>query len=422
MEHKRQRVQFGWLDLKKRRNGPEVWVLRYRETLADGSKRVPSLIVGSIEKYPTESRARTASMSLLLSINQEKPEGVPVPFGAVIERYLAQEIPERNSTASRYRSWLKNYIKPKWAECSLDQIKPLAVEDWLKRLSLAPKSKSHLKNLMRVLFNAAMRWELISYQLNPMSLVRVKDGSKRKREPKILSAEEFRQMLEHILEPFRTMCIVAMCMGLRVSEVLGLKWCDIDWEGMRVGIRQSYVYGIPGAVKTPASQRWMPLDRSLAEELRQHQLRSASPVMPEGWIFANPATGKPYWPGRIQENWLVPAAEKVGLGRIGWHTFRHSHSSLLHALGVDLKVQQELLRHADIRTTMNIYTHAVPAALREANSKVVNLVFPAQVACELNAPLSSLANLQLTVRKGNIGRGGGDRTHDLRLKRPLLYH
>ena len=161
MEHKRRRVQFGWLDLKMRKNGPEVWVLRYRETLADGSKRVPSLIVGSIEEYPTESRARTASMSRLLSINQEKPEGVSVPFGAVIERYLAKELPERNSTASRYRSWLKNYVQPKWAECSLDQIKPVAVEDWLKRLSLAPKSKSHLKNLMRVLFNAALRWELI---------------------------------------------------------------------------------------------------------------------------------------------------------------------------------------------------------------------------------------------------------------------
>jgi integrase len=125
---------------------------------------------------------------------------------------------------------------------------------------------------MRVLFNAAMRWELISYQLNPMSLVRVKDGSKRKREPKTLSAEEFRQMLEHIPEPFRTMCIVAMCMGLRVSEILGLKWCDIDWEGMRVDIRQLYVYGLPGAVKTPASRRWMPLDRSLAEKLRHHHL------------------------------------------------------------------------------------------------------------------------------------------------------
>jgi integrase len=380
MEHKRQRVQFGWLDLKKRRNGPEVWVLRYRETLADGSKRVPSLIVGSIKDYPTVSRARTASMSLLLSINRERPEGVPVPFGAVIERYLAQELPERNSTASRYQSWLKNYVKPKWAECLLDQIKPLLVEDWLKKLSLAPKSKSHLKNLMHVLFNAAMRWELIPYQLNPMSLVRVKDGSRRIREPRVLSVDEFLQISEHIPEPFRTMCIVAMCMGLRISEILGLKWCDVDWEGMRIGIRQSYVYGKPGAVKTPTSQRWMPLDPSLAKKLRQHQLRCASPANKEDWVFANPNTGKPYWPGKVQENWLVPAAEKVGLGRIGWHTFRHSHSSLLHALGVDLKVQQELLRHADIRTTMNIYTHAVPAALRKANSKVVRLVLPAQVA------------------------------------------
>src|SRR6202050_1165982 len=204
MEHKRRRVQFGWLDLKMRKNGPEVWVLRYRETLADGSKRVPSLIVGSIEEYPTESRARTASMSRLLSINQEKPEGVSLPFGAVIERYLAKELPERNSTASRYRSWLKNYVQPKWAECSLDQIKPVAVEDWLKRLSLAPKSKSHLKNLMRVLFNAALRWELIPYQLNPMSLVRVKDGSKRKREPKTLSAGEFWRRLVHLPPPART--------------------------------------------------------------------------------------------------------------------------------------------------------------------------------------------------------------------------
>jgi integrase len=172
-------------------------------------------------------------------------------------------------------------------------------------------------------------------------------------EPTALSADQFRKLLEHIPEPFRTMCIVAMRLGLRVGEVLGLQWDAVDWDGSRIAIRQSYVHGRPGDVKTPGSQRWMPLDRSLAETLRQHQLRSTSPVNSEDWVFANPETGKPFWPGRVQENWLVPAATKAGLGRIGWHTFRHSHSTLLHALGVDLKVQQELLRHADIRTTMN---------------------------------------------------------------------
>jgi integrase len=61
---------------------------------------------------------------------------------------------------------------------------------------------------------------------------------------------------------------------------------------------------------------------------------------------------------------------------MGWHSFRHSYSTLLRSLQVDLKVQQELLRHSDIRTTMNIYTQAVPDAMREANSRVVEMVIP----------------------------------------------
>jgi len=72
--------------------------------------------------------------------------------------------------------------------------------------------------------------------------------------------------------------------------------------------------------------------------------------------------------------------------------------------GVDLKVQQELLRHADIRTT--IYTQAVPTALREANSKVVRLVLPAQLP-DVNGPLEKS---QIITYEGDVGRGGGDRT------------
>ena len=212
MEHKRQRVQFGWVCLKARKKGPDVWVLRYRENLPDGSSIRRSVAIGTVEEYPNESQARKAALSWLLSMNAEPANGPPVSFGAIIHRYLAEEIPERPSTASRYRCWLKNHVEPKWRDSPIEQIKPLLVEEWLKKLDLAPKSKSHLKNLMRVLFNAAMRWELIPYHLNPMSLVRVKDSSKRQREPKALSVDEFRRVLENIPEPFRTMCIVAMCL------------------------------------------------------------------------------------------------------------------------------------------------------------------------------------------------------------------
>ena len=71
---------------------------------------------------------------------------------------------------------------------------------------------------------------------------------------------------------------------------------------------------------------------------------------------------EPWWPWTIQREHLRPAGISAGLGSIGWHTFRHTYSTMLRALRVDLKVQQELLRHADIRTTMNIYTQAVPVA------------------------------------------------------------
>jgi integrase len=73
---------------------------------------------------------------------------------------------------------------------------------------------------------------------------------------------------------------------------------------------------------------------------------------------------------------LLLAGIRAGLGPIGWHSFRHSSSTLLHSLQVDLKVQQELLRHSDIRTTMNIYTQVVPNAIRKANSRIVEMVLP----------------------------------------------
>jgi len=107
------------------------------------------------------------------------------------------------------------------------------------------------------------------------------------------------------------------------SGFLGLRWDDIDWEGPQLAVPHAYVYGKPGDVKTQASHRWMPLDRLLAERLLQHKARLAPLAKSDDWIFANPETGKPYWPGRIQENWLVPAAKKAGIGQIGWHTFRH---------------------------------------------------------------------------------------------------
>src|SRR5216683_1016886 len=372
---KRTRYQFGWLRRKSRKRGPDVCVWVYRSTTPVGKRKENSVIVGSVQQYPSEADAWKAAEGLRLSINNPS-SAEETTFGAVIDRYIREAIPKRRVTQSRYRSWLKNHIKPHWGNVSLAKVKPLSVEKWIEGLNLAPKSRGHVRSMMHVLFNWAMRWELMEYNRNPMSLLKLKGLTKRVKQPRALSVEDLQSLWTHLDEDTRTMSMVDASLGLRASELLGLRWEDFDWKSLRVKIRRSWVYGRVEAVKTEGSEKWLPLDSNLADILRWHREKMPDELLKTGWVFVSPFTGKPWWPHKIVRYHLRPAAEKAGIGRIGWHTFRHTYSTLLHAYGTDMKVQQELLRHSDIRTTMNIYTHTVSPALREANSKVVRMILP----------------------------------------------
>ena len=154
---------------------------------------------------------------------------------------------------------------------------------------------------------------------------------------------------------------MAASTGLRCSELFALRWLDFDWEGLTVLVRRAIVDGRVGEVKTKYSHSGLPLDPSLAEILFAWKRKSQF-GQDDDWIFASlqKAGELPLRSTKILENHIRPAAIRAGLGNnVGWHTFRHTYSSMLREIGVDLKVQQELLRHADIRTTMNIYTQAV---------------------------------------------------------------
>jgi len=83
---------------------------------------------------------------------------------------------------------------------------------------------------------------------------------------------------------------------------------------------------------------------------------------------------KPYWGQTIMRNVIRPAAVKIGIAQhIGWRTFRHTYSSLLAATKADIKVMQELLRHASSRVTLDTYTQAVTIHKRRAQSRVIRL-------------------------------------------------
>lgn len=92
------------------------------------------------------------------------------------------------------------------------------------------------------------------------------------------------------------------------------------------------------------------------------------------FVFARP-DGKTPWPDGILADYMKPTAKAASIGEIGWYAFRHTYSTLLHALGTKPAVQKEPLRHANIQTTVNLYIQAMSEDKREAVSKLVGVLW-----------------------------------------------
>ena len=378
----RNTYQHGWIETRPSKKQGLVFVYRWRERKPDGGYTKRSEVIGPVAMLKTEANAWRVIEHRKLDVNSDHPQGHTITIGMLVNRYLETELPElRHSTRSAYRSYLNNQVRPRWGDFPISKVKPFAVEQWLKGLDLAPRTKGHLHNLMRVLWNCAMRWELTEIGENPMKLVRVRGTSKRQREPMVLSVVQFRRLLEELDEPFRTMVILDLATGLRCSELFALKWCDVVWDDLTLLVRRGIVTGIVSDVKTKYSNAGIPLDPALAEVLLNWQRKTLF-KNPGDWVFASPyVAGKlPWYPWGVERRHIIPAGIRCGIGRIGWHTFRHTFRTLLDETGAPMKVQQELMRHADIRTTMNVYGKAMDESKRAAHCKVVRLVLPSKVA------------------------------------------
>jgi len=368
---KRRRYQYGCLTRKHHSISEDVWQFRFYETLPDGKRARRARVVGTLKQYPTRADALRAIEAFRVWLNLGHRYGRPIMVCALSTRYIEQELPfRRHSTQQSYRSALKHWISARWGDFLLDQVTPLAVEQWLRSLSLAPKTKLNLRTIFHVIYTYALRWNFTDR--NPIALVRQSGG--RRAIPRILTVQEIKLLLAELAEPCRTMVLVAACLGLRASEIMGLQWSDFDWDNRTVLIRRGVVNGRTGDTKTEASRKALPVDSALADALLELQGNRTLYTRSDEWVFGN-RLGRPRSQQDILRRHIRPAAVRAGLGKIGWHTFRHSYSTLLRSMGADIKVQQEFLRHSTVQSTMNVYTQAVSEQKRAANSAVVDLLF-----------------------------------------------
>lgn len=192
-----------------------------------------SRLIGTVREFLTKSSAWNAAQSFSPT-NGGNPTEVPSKRGEILtvkslaERYERERLPSRYSTARMYRNWLRNHILPKWGHLPITEVQPRPIELWLRGLTLSPKSKSHIRGVLHLLMEFAMWSGELEISRNPIDLVVVKGATKRTRQPRSLTVDEFHNFVQHLAEPFRTMALLSVCFGLRISECLALKWSDVD--------------------------------------------------------------------------------------------------------------------------------------------------------------------------------------------------
>jgi len=339
----------------------------------DGRRR--SKRIGTKAEFRSKAAAKKAAVPLMAEMQRhdEVAKLSHITVRELVRFYREERMPDQFSTKLGYDSWLNNHILPKWGDYAITGLQARPVELWLSTLALSPKSKVHIRGLLRVLWDYAMFRRDIPTQRNPIELVTIKGATKRSRAPRSLTVQEFQKFRSELEEPARTIALVCVCLGLRISECLALKWSDVDWLNGNLLVERGIVRQRVGRVKTKESQKLISISDEMMRVLKTWK-QSTQFSSPEDWIFASPLKL-----GRLPLSypWVWKTfqcvAIKAGIGKLGTHTMRHTYRSWLDALGTSVAVQQKLMRHSDVRTTMNVYGDVVTDEMKTANSKIAGL-------------------------------------------------
>lgn len=371
-----QRYQDGHLRRAKRKRGPDVWEFLWREHGPDGKRRQRTLTVGNLEELRTEREVLNRIQTLRMNINRDLCVSALMTFEDLVDHYRQTELLADNKTEktrTTYLVYLRKWILPTWGNKYLHDIKAVAVEHWLRNLNeLSNGSKCKIRNIMSGIFSHAIRYEFA--EKNPITAVR--QSGKRRKVPIILEPAELHRLFDQLELRERAMIVCDALTGMRRSELMGLQWADIDLLDLRINIARSVVDQVIGSCKTEASRKPVVIDEHIAQVLTAWRQESTY-TSPNDWVWASPQKRgrQPLWLATVMRYYIHPAVKRAGIDKkIGWHTFRHTFSTLVKSQGVDAKVVQELLRHASFKTTMDGYTQALEEPKRQAQAALANLI------------------------------------------------
>ena len=311
------------------------------------------------------------------------------------------------STYKRYCRMLETRLLPYFGHLYINKIKPTDIMKFYdllekdtqlvrKKGNNGSKTKKPLSGktilehhrLLRAMLHKAVYWQLIV--ANPAE--RVQPPKARKPKRRSYDDEQTKILLENLEllssedTKYKVAIILTVFTGVRLGELMGLEWQDVDFKNGIISINRSSQYladmGVFTKVpKTESSIREIAIPEFIISLLEEYKLWYEEQKSVYGELWTNSdrlfvqADGKPMHPSTISK-WFVKYVGQIGLPVINFHGLRHTNASLLVAQNIDIAVISARLGHAQISTTLDFYVHPLLSHNRKAGYALENLLLP----------------------------------------------
>lgn len=343
---------------------------------------------GKRKRKVVRAKTKREALDKLQAARNELTNGRPVrdqtrTLAAYIDWWQEKVLPGtvRDSTADGYRYMLRRYVVPRIGTVKLAKLGPADVLGLLRDLEAdgySVSTRQQVRAVLRRALSDAERYEMIGR--NAAALVE----SPRKGRVDTSDAftlDEAKQLLSAAKgDPLELVAQLALRLGLRRGEILGLKWEDIDLESRTLAVRRtlkrrSGVGLVLDSPKTEKGSRVLPLDASLCAALRKHRTGQAEDRLAagpawqgEGFVLMTPV-GTPLDPRNLGR-WWAALCETAGLEPRRFHATRHTAATLMRDNDVPLEVVSKMLGHASVAITGDIYAQPSAESLRSAAKTV----------------------------------------------------
>jgi integrase len=346
---------------------------------------------GKRKTYYAKSRAEVGSK--LLAAQRALSDGLPLgrehlTLGRFLEDWLENSARPalRPRTFDSYRMIVRQHLEPALGNIRLVRLTPEAVQRYLKdkqESGLSARTVQYHHAVLRRALVQAERWGRVARNVaklvSPPRVIRPEV-----RPPTVEQAQAFLRGVRG--DRLQAIYAVALGLGLRQGEVLGLTWPDIDLDARTLSIRQTLqryerAYHLDEP-KTLRSRRTVALPPAIVEALKAHRIQQLKERLAAGaswkgdeWhLVFTTEMGEPLC-GNVVTHHFQETLDRLELPRWRFHDCRHAAATFMLAQGVPLRVAMEILGHSNITVTANTYSHVLPQLQREATEKVGAALF-----------------------------------------------